>query len=160
MGDPRGETGDRPDGDLATPIGRGPYLAHRHARAAANRTLRAHRTDLRHPAVLGHLAAEEGPAPQRGPADRPRMDRSTVNVIDGIERQEPVVRRRDARDRRRYAVHITDAGRTRPAETNAAAARTPTAMTAPPSTAEQRRSHELPTRFIAHAAGESAGPVR
>lgn len=134
-------------------IGHGMYLAHRYARAATNRALRAHQVDLRHLAVLGHLA-EAGPAAQRTLVDRLQMDKSSmVYVIDELERQGLVDRRKDTQDRRRYSVHITAEGRTRLAEATAAAARTMAALMAPLSPDDQRQLHALLSRFIAHAAG-------
>ncbi len=134
-------------------IGRDFYLAHRYARAATNRALRAHHVDLRHLAVLGHLA-EAGPAAQRTLVDRLQMDKSSmVYVVDELERQALVTRRRDAQDRRRYAVEITAEGRTRLADATTTAARTMADLTTPLSPADQQQLHALLTRFIEHAGG-------
>ncbi|HVW41611.1 MAG TPA: MarR family transcriptional regulator [Amycolatopsis sp.] len=135
-------------------LGRDFYLAHRYARAATNRALRAHRLDLRHIGVLGHLA-EAGPAPQRTLVDELQMDKSSmVYVIDELERQGLVHRRRDLQDRRRHAVHITDEGRTRLQEANETAAEVMKGLLAPLSERDQERLHDLLAAFIANAASQ------
>lgn len=89
------------------------FLAHRRLRGAANEALRMHRIDMRHAGVLAALA-ERGPRSQRGLGDALRLDRSSmVAVVDELERQGLVERRRPPRDRRAYALHLTDAGQHR-----------------------------------------------
>lgn len=146
---------DEPDERLEVRLGGELHLAHRYARAATNRALRAHGLDLRHLGVLGHLA-KTGPAPQRTLVDRLQMDKSSmVYVIDELERQNLVDRRRDGQDRRRYAVHITPEGRTRLAEATRTAAATMADLLAPLSPTDQQHLHALLTRFIDHAAGQA-----
>jgi DNA-binding MarR family transcriptional regulator len=54
----------------------------------------------------------EGPLPQQRLAGRQGIDRTTmVAVVDELERAGAVERRRDARDRRAYALHLTHKGR-------------------------------------------------
>ena len=143
---------DEPDERLELLIGGQLYLAHRYARAATNRALRAHRIDLRHFGVLGRLA-ETGPATQRTLVDELQMDKSSmVYVIDELERQNLVNRHRDEHDRRRYTIHLTAEGRARLAEAENTATETMTKLLDQLSTADQRRLHTLLTRFIDHAA--------
>ncbi|MGA8116386.1 MAG: MarR family winged helix-turn-helix transcriptional regulator [Actinocatenispora sp.] len=142
---------DEPGDHLELLLGGQFYLAHRYARAATNRALREHRLDLRHFAVLGRLA-EAGPVTQRTLVDQLQMDKSSmVYVIDELERQSLVDRRRDERDRRRHAVHITDEGRARLAEATQAAAQTMAGLLEPLSPTDQRQLHTLLARFIEHA---------
>ncbi|WP_177221068.1 MarR family winged helix-turn-helix transcriptional regulator [Lentzea xinjiangensis] len=71
------------------------------------------RADLRGPhlTVLAHLAEREAVA-QKRISDRVRMDPSDlVSVLDDLEGRGFARRRRDERDRRRFTVSITDAGR-------------------------------------------------
>lgn len=146
---------DKPGEHLELLIGGDLYLAHRYARAATNRALRAHRLDLRHFAVLGHLA-EAGPTPQSALVGQLQMDKSSmVYVLDELERQDLVNRRKDEHDRRRYAVHLTDEGRARLAEVTRIAAQTMSKLLAPLSESDQHRLHALLTRFIDHAANET-----
>jgi DNA-binding MarR family transcriptional regulator len=146
---------DEPGERLELLIGAQLYLAHRYARAATNRALRAHRIDLRHFGVLGRLA-ESGPAPQAALVDELQMDKSSmVYVIDELERQGLVNRRRDEHDRRRYAVHLTAEGRDRLAEASRTAAETMTKLLDPLPRAEQRTLHALLARFIDHAADQA-----
>lgn len=87
------------------------YLAHRHARAATNRELRAHGIDLRHLGVLADLS-DHGPSKQRQLVERTRMDKSSlVHVVDTLEERGLARRRRDVHDRRSYAVGLTTNGR-------------------------------------------------
>ncbi|MCP2200664.1 DNA-binding transcriptional regulator, MarR family [Lentzea flava] len=71
------------------------------------------RGDLRgpHVTVLAFLAEQEAVA-QKRISDRVRMDASDlVAVLDDLEKRGFALRRRDERDRRRFAVSITEAGR-------------------------------------------------
>jgi DNA-binding MarR family transcriptional regulator len=143
------------DGDperLGALIGGQLYLAHRYARAASNRALQDHGLELRHLGVLGTLA-EAGPLSQRALVDRLQVDKSSmVYVIDELERQGLASRRKDERDRRSYAVHITDAGRARLAAAERTTGATMAGLLAPLSAVERRQLHELLARFIEHAA--------
>jgi MarR family transcriptional regulator, lower aerobic nicotinate degradation pathway regulator len=69
--------------------------------------------DLRGPqlAVLA-CVADIGPVAQKTISDRLRIDASDlVGVVDDLERHGYVARKRDERDRRRYSVEVTSAGR-------------------------------------------------
>ena len=66
------------------------------------------------PKGVGALAVleQEGPLSQQRLAERQGIDRTTmVAVIDALERAGAVERRRDPRDRRSYALHLTPRGR-------------------------------------------------
>ncbi|WP_169739675.1 MarR family winged helix-turn-helix transcriptional regulator [Amycolatopsis taiwanensis] len=140
-----------PDGRLEVRLGGQLYLAHRYARAAANHALRKYQLDLRHLGVLGYLA-EDGPTSQRMLVDRLQMDKSSmVYVIDELERQGLADRRKDERDRRSYAVHITAKGRERLAAAMETTGDAMAELLVPFSVAEQRHLHELLARFIQHA---------
>ncbi|WP_330252946.1 MarR family transcriptional regulator [Nocardia sp. NBC_00565] len=140
---------------LGAQIGGQLYLAHRYARAAANRALREQHLELRHLGVLACIA-EVGPLNQRALVDRLQLDKSSmVYIIDELERQGLAQRRKDERDRRSYAVHITPEGRKRLAAANNTADEVVTDLLAPFSAAERRQLHELLARFIEHAAGQS-----
>lgn len=146
---------EQPSDPLAAVIGGQLYLAHRYARAATNRALRPLRVELRHLGVLGTLAAA-GPLSQRALVDRLQLDKSSmVYIIDELEQQGLAERRKDARDRRIYAVHITPAGRERLAAAQDTAAQAMTELLDPLATADRQRLHDLLARFIEHAAGAS-----
>lgn len=137
---------------LGAQLGGQLYLAHRYARAATNRALQAQQLDLRHLGVLTHLA-ETGPLSQRSLVDQLQMDKSSmVYVIDELERQGLADRRKDERDRRSYAVHITARGRERLAAAGSTAGEVMTGLLTPLSPAERRLLHTLLARFIEHAA--------
>jgi DNA-binding MarR family transcriptional regulator len=75
------------------------------------RALKTHGLTLKHYGCLT-LLAEEGPVSQQALGERMRVDRTTiVTVVDDLERQGFVVRRRDPRDRRAYALEVTAEGR-------------------------------------------------
>ena len=78
----------------------------REARRLARNSLRGP-----HVTVLAFLADQEAVA-QKRISDGVRMDPSDlVSVLDDLERQGFAQRKRDDRDRRRFTVSITDAGR-------------------------------------------------
>jgi DNA-binding MarR family transcriptional regulator len=145
---------DEPD-PLPASIGGQLYLAHRYARAASNRALQPHGIELRHLAVLGALAAA-GPLSQRALVDRLQVDKSSmVYMIDELERQGLAVREKDERDRRSYAVRLTDAGRERLTDAERTTREAMADLVAPLSAAERQQLHDLLARFIEHA-GEAA----
>ncbi|GIJ56330.1 MarR family winged helix-turn-helix transcriptional regulator [Virgisporangium aurantiacum] len=140
---------------LAGTIGGQFMLAHRYARAATNRALQAHGVELRHLGVLGTLA-EAGPMSQRALADRLQLDKSSmVYIIDELERQDLATRTKDERDRRSYAVRITDAGRERLTAAADTAGEVMTGLLTPLTPEERRRLHDLLARFIEYAAARS-----
>lgn len=131
------------------------YLAHRYARAAANRALQVHQVELRHLGVLATLA-EAGPLSQRALIDRLQVDKSSmVYIIDELERQGLAERRRNELDRRSYAVHLTATGRDRLAAATATAGEVMAGLLAPLSEGERRTLQELLARFISHAARQT-----
>jgi len=91
----------------------GPLLGRTHEahRALAARALARVGISPKAFGALSVLAAE-GPLSQQRLAERTGIDRTTmVAVIDELERAGAVERRRDAGDRRAYALHITAKGR-------------------------------------------------
>jgi DNA-binding MarR family transcriptional regulator len=87
--------------------------AHRRLRAAHNEALRPLSLSIAHVAVAG-LLADRGDLSQRQLIEIMDADKSTmVNLVDSLESQGLVERRRDPRDRRAHAVHLTEAGRRR-----------------------------------------------
>jgi DNA-binding MarR family transcriptional regulator len=105
-----GRTVDPPDIDNT---GQLLYLAHRAARARANRAMQSLGIDLRGLGVLTTLAAH-GPLSQRQLGRIIDLDKSSMVLLaDALERAGLIVRMRTARDRRAYAVEITAAGRDR-----------------------------------------------
>ncbi|WP_051163669.1 MarR family winged helix-turn-helix transcriptional regulator [Nocardia brevicatena] len=140
--------------DLGARIGGQLYLAHRYARAAANRALRTHRLELRHLGVLSCLA-EAGPLSQRALVDRLQLDKSSmVYIVDELERQGLAARRKDERDRRSYAVSITPNGRARLAAAESTAEEVMTELLASLSPGDRRQLHDLLARFVEHAADQ------
>jgi DNA-binding MarR family transcriptional regulator len=108
--------------------------------------------ELRHLGVLGVLA-EAGPLSQRALVDRLQLDKSSmVYIIDELERQGLAERRRDSRDRRIHAVHLTDRGRDRLTAAAQTIGEAMTELLVPFTVDERRRLHDLLARFIAHAA--------
>jgi DNA-binding MarR family transcriptional regulator len=133
------------------PIGYQLYLAHRFARAAANRALKEHGIDLRHLGVLGELA-RRGPCSQRQLIDAGQLDKSSmVHVVDDLERAGLAGRERDPNDRRAHAVRITDAGRQRLAAASATANAVVDRLLTPFTGEERRTLHDLLARFIENA---------
>src|SRR3954452_2637309 len=66
------------------------------------------------PKAFGALTVldAEGPLSQRRLGERQGIDRTTaVSVVDDLERQGAVERRRDPDDRRAYSLHLTARGR-------------------------------------------------
>jgi DNA-binding MarR family transcriptional regulator len=75
-----------------------------------------------------------------------------VSVIDDLEAQGLVERRRDAADRRRYAIHLTRAGRTKLSRAREAVQLRADELLAPLSEDERETLHDLLARVA--AAGE------
>ncbi len=127
------------------------YLAHRAARARANRALQSLGLDLRGLGVLSVLA-EHGPLSQRRLSQALELDKSSmVLLVDALERGGLVVRARHPRDRRAYAVQLTPAGRERLAQAAERAAAALEALLAPLSPAEREQLDSLLTKLVAHA---------
>jgi DNA-binding MarR family transcriptional regulator len=126
-------------------------LAHRYTRSAANRSLQQLDIDVRHLAVLAHLA-ESGPASQRELVDALHMDKSSmVYVVDELERQGLAERQRSPADRRSYAVRVTAAGEERLGAARRSAAAVMDDLLAPFTPAERERLDDMLARLVEHA---------
>jgi DNA-binding MarR family transcriptional regulator len=104
------------------------------------------------PKELGALAvlADEGPLSQQRLGARQGVDRTTmVAVVDVLERRGFVERRRDAGDRRAYALHATAAGRRALARATAVAERAEEEFLAPLPPRERERLKRLLRRLLA-----------
>lgn len=104
-------------------------------------------------AVLNSLA-EAGPMSQGQLGQAMRVHASNlVALIDGLEADGLVARRRDPVDRRRYIVELTAGGRRRLEHARHTAAEAEQELLEPLSEAERRRLHSYLTRMAAHACG-------
>ena len=102
----------------------------------------------RHFAVLA-LLGEEKPLAQVEIGERLGIDRNTVVLLlDDLEGQKLVTRRRDPDDRRAHLVTLTDAGRERLGQAEALARRTNKDVFAPLSPDEQAQLHSLLGRLL------------
>ncbi|HEX6469639.1 MAG TPA: MarR family winged helix-turn-helix transcriptional regulator [Streptosporangiaceae bacterium] len=105
---------------------------------------------LPHAAVLACLA-DRGPMSQREVSELLRFDPGDlVGIIDALEEMRYVVRERDGRDRRRYALQLTDAGRLALHERRNRGVRLNEALLAPLSTYERDQLQALLLRVLAH----------
>ncbi|WP_192909463.1 MarR family winged helix-turn-helix transcriptional regulator [Gandjariella thermophila] len=103
-----------------------------------------------HVTVLACLA-DFGPAAQRTISDRLGIDPSDlVSLLDDLERSGYATRRRDERDRRRYVVAVTAAGRRILRRHLGAAEKLNDRLLAPLSPAEREQLHALLLRVLAH----------
>ncbi|HEV2771781.1 MAG TPA: MarR family transcriptional regulator [Thermoleophilaceae bacterium] len=108
-------------------------------------------------AVL-HALSEAGPVSQGRLGEELRVHASNlVAVIDGLEAEELVVRRRDPVDRRRYLVGLTARGRRRLEQARHAAEQVEEDLLAPLGEAERRRLHSYLTRVAANACAAGRG---
>jgi DNA-binding MarR family transcriptional regulator len=124
--------------------------AHRRLRMAHNEALASLRLNIAHVAVLGQLG-ERGDLSQRQLVDLMDADKSTmVYLVDELEGQGLVERRRDPSDRRAYAVHLTGAGRKRLAEAGEVSARVEAEFLTPLSTRERTQFTGLLRRIAEH----------
>ena len=102
----------------------------------------------RHFAVLA-LLGEEKPLAQVEIGERLGVDRNTiVLLLDDLEGQQLVTRRRDPSDRRAHRVMLTDAGRALLVRAEELARRTNTDVFAPLSVDEQAQLHSLLGRLL------------
>lgn len=105
---------------------------------------------LPHTGVLCCLA-ESGPAAQKEISGRLRIDASDlVSVLDDLERGGLVRRDRDQRDRRRYAVSLTEAGRAALDKRLAVSTELDRLLFEPLTARERAELHELLLRTYAH----------
>src|SRR4051794_16469927 len=124
--------------------------AHRRLRMAHNEALSSLGLNIAHVALLGQLN-ERGDLSQRQLIDLMDADKSTmVYLVDELEEQGLLERRRDPSDRRAYAVHLTAAGRKRLAEAGEIAARVEAAFLAPLSARERAQFTSLLRRIADH----------
>ena len=113
------------------------------AQEGFERALRPMGLKARHYGVLTVLAGE-GPHAQRNLSEKLAIDRTTmVGLVDELEGLGLVERRRDPKDRRRYDLALTDAGKRAMSEAEAVAARVQDAVLAPLDDADRRRLHEM-----------------
>jgi len=117
---------------------------------AHNEALSSLGLNIAHVALLGQLN-ERGDLSQRQLIDLMDADKSTmVYLVDELEEQGLLERRRDPSDRRAYAVHLTAAGRKRLAEAGDVAARVEAAFLAPLSARERAQFTSLLRRIAEH----------
>ena len=103
-----------------------------------------------HYAILGCLE-EFGSASQKEVADRLRFDASDlVGFVDALEKAGFVVRKRDQRDRRRYALALTAAGRRALERRDREAERLNQELFAPLRPEEREQLRRLLLRALAH----------
>jgi DNA-binding MarR family transcriptional regulator len=103
-----------------------------------------------HFAILACLE-EFGPESQREVSERLRFDASDlVTFVDVLERSGFVLRRRDQRDRRRYALELTAAGRRALRRRDAEAERLNQELFAPLRPEEREQLRRLLLRALAH----------
>lgn len=117
--------------------------------------------DMRQPefAILSTLD-ETGPISQQALGHALRIHPSNlVAMIDGLEREELVVRRRDAADRRRYLLELTDRGRLRLEQAHRRALEAELELLSPLSKREREQLHRLLGRLAANscAPGDKCG---
>jgi MarR family transcriptional regulator, lower aerobic nicotinate degradation pathway regulator len=112
-----------------------------------------------HFAVLACLD-EFGPSSQKDVSERLRFDASDlVTFVDLLERNGFVLRKRDERDRRRYALEITTAGRRAIRRRDREAARMNDELFAPLGPAERAELRGLLLRTLAHHDPRAAGSM-
>jgi DNA-binding MarR family transcriptional regulator len=143
-----------PDPDLVDPFLRLPsYLVFeliRMARRMAMALFPDEHLRLPHTAVLACLA-DRGPMSQREVSELLRFDPGDlVGVIDALEELDYVTRERDPRDRRRYSLQLTDAGRLALHERRNRGVRLNEALFAPLTTFERDQLQTLLLRVLAH----------
>jgi DNA-binding MarR family transcriptional regulator len=108
-------------------------------------------------AVL-HALSEAGPISQGRLGETLRVHASNlVAVIDGLEAEQLVLRRRDPVDRRRYLIELTARGRRRLVQARHAAEQVEEDLLAPLAEAERRRLRSYLTRVATHACAAGRG---
>lgn len=114
----------------------------------------------RHPSEMAVLAAVEafGPASQRVLGERLAINRTVmVQIIDRLEADGLVARNRDPRDRRSYAVELTDRGRRGVATLDAQVSAHTDCLTERLTMPERRRLNELLHALLSTPEGGLAG---
>ena len=107
--------------------------------------------------VLDHLD-RAGPISQQELGAALRIDPSNlVGLLDALQRDGLVVRARDAADRRRHLVGLTDAGHQRLESAKRATAEAEAELLAPLAPAERRRFLASLERLASHACSERRG---
>lgn len=105
-----------------------------------------------------HQLYESGPISQQELGRALRIHASNlVAMIDELEADGSVIRRRDPADRRRYLLELTDDGLRRLARAEAAAGRAEAEMLAPLTAAEQERLRTYLTKMAGHSCGPGDG---
>ena len=105
-----------------------------------------------------HQLYETGPISQQELGRALRIHASNlVAMIDELEADGSVIRRRDQTDRRRYLLELTDDGLRRLARAQTAAKRAEAEMLAPLTAAEQERLRTYLTKMAGHACAPSSG---
>ena len=128
---------------------------HVHRTAASEMPAGEHPRDF---AVLTALT-RTGPVSQQRLAELLRVNRTLmVSVVDGLERRGYVERRRDADDRRSYALHITPAGQDARAALAPEVARVNDLMAARLTAEERARLHDLLRTLITADPGRLVPP--
>jgi DNA-binding MarR family transcriptional regulator len=121
------------------------HLAHR---AVVERSLAPLGLGVKEFGALSLLSAE-GPLSQQRLGTRQGVDRTTmVAVIDNLEREGLVERRRNADDRRAYSLHATARGRRVLRRAREAAERAEDDFLAPISAGDRRRLKQLLRRLL------------
>src|SRR5689334_2658012 len=116
--------------------------------AAADAALRPLGIRPRHYGILAGLA-EAGALSQQRPGEWRRVDRTTmVALVDDLEQQGLVTRRRVPSDRRAYALELTPAGTALLARAREVMAATDTETLAALCAAERRQLHALLERLV------------
>jgi DNA-binding MarR family transcriptional regulator len=112
----------------------------------------------RHFALLNIVALDEGRSQQELGQQLALEPSGVVRTIDELEQQGLLERRRDSADRRRYAVHLTPAGRTVLSDARRAAAERAAMLFEPLDAEELDALHDMLAR-IAVAAEPTMRPL-
>lgn len=122
-------------------------IAARTGQELAKRRLRPIGLSVQMCGVMNLLA--DGPVSQQGLGEQLGIDRTTVvELIDDLERQGVVERRRNPADRRSYALHLTAKGRTVQKRAAKAFDAAVDEFFGPLTTAERRALADMLTRMI------------
>ncbi|MGA5134907.1 MarR family winged helix-turn-helix transcriptional regulator [Streptomyces olivoreticuli] len=132
------------------------FRAHQLARAKANQAARPTGIELHHAHVLSTVQAGRIRS-QRELGAAIGIDKSTlVRIVDDLERQHLLKRRRAANDRRAYEIVITEEGERRLAEAGELFRGALLELLEVLDAQEQHQLHDLLARFVAQDHGEGA----